>query len=794
MKAPISWLKDYVDIDVTPKELAEKLLHVGFEVEEIDYLGKNIDNIVVGHILEISRHPDADKLTVCKVDVGERGGQIQIVTAGTNIKVNDYVPVALVGALLSDGTIIKKGKLRGVESFGMFCSGNELGIGNETYDGAGEDKILVLHGEQTPGTDIRKVVGLDEYVLDIGILANRPDCQSIIGIAREIACVLNKPFRHPEITYKQDVTKSIGSFVDASVQAKELCTRYILSAVDNVEIKQSPKYIRDRLRWVGINSINNIVDITNFILIEMGQPMHAFDGKKIGGNQINVRTAVNGETVQLLDDKNYPLDSNCLVICDSQKPIALAGIMGGKNESISETTTSVVFESAKFIRENIRKTSRKLAVHSDSSQMFERGVDAYTSLVAMNRALNLICSMQAGEVVAGEIDILNENLEKKVIRCNVDKIYSLLGIEIEVGVMMNILQRLNIITTFENNELVCEIPYYRSDIEGYPDIAEEIIRVYGYEHITATILSDAKVIKGGFTKEQNDIIKAKNTLIALGYNEIVTYSFVGQKAFDNTGISSENAIRLINPLGEELSIMRANLVHYMLKTVSLNINRNQTEGRLFEFAKVYENIGKELPKENDVLALSVFGDGEDFFTLKGSVETLFEVLGIEFEVKPAEISYMHPYRTAEIVSSGEIIGYLGEISPETANNYEISKKTYFAEIYYEKIKSMIDTMKKFKPIPKFPCIVRDIAVLVENDTVCGDMLSVIKQNASKLCVNVELFDIYTGKQVTDGFKSMAFKISFQSQEKTLTDKDVDKCIMRVLNVLQTTFGAKLREM
>lgn len=794
MKAPISWLKDYVDIDVTPEELAEKLLKVGFEVEEIIYLGENIENVVVGKIEKITKHPDSDHLQICMLNVGDKNdGLLQIVTGAQNVKEGDFVPVALHNSLLPTGTRIKKGKLRGVESFGMLCSGGELKINDSVYEGAEVDGILILKDDVKVGQDIREVIGLDEYVLDIGILANRPDCQSIIGIAREIAAVLGKEIKYPDLSFKED-SKKVNDFVKASVKNGELCPRYILSAVYDVKIQKSPKWIRDRLRWVGINSINNIVDITNFVLTEYGQPMHAFNGALIGGKEIQVRRAKENETIEVLDGTKCKLDNDVLVICDSKNPVALAGIMGGKNSCIDDATNSIVFESAKFLRENIRHSSRKLNVRSDSSYMFERGVDASTSLTGMKRALNLISTLKCGKIASGMIDILAEKIEQKVLEVDTKKIDKLLGISIPKAKMVEILNNLTIKTTLKGDILKCEIPSYRQDIFGYPDIAEEIIRVYGYDNIESTLLEKATVINGGLNTEQKNVALLKRTLASQGFNEVVTYSFVGSKAYENLGLEVDAPVKLLNPLGEEMSIMRTNLVHNILNVCALNMNRKLNDGRLYEFAKVYlkGNNKDNLPDEKDVLSMCAFGEKETFFTLKSCVQTIFNELNVEFEVEKDDICYMHPFKTAKILVDGKKVGYFGEVHPDTLEKYGVNKSVYFAEIYYYMISDLVSPAKDFVAIPKYPNTTRDLALIVNDEISCGDIMNTIKEVGPRTLEEVKLFDIYKGKQIDQDKKSLAFSLSFRAQDRTLQDKEIDKAIDRILKTLKEKFDAVLR--
>ena len=624
MKAPLSWLKDYVDIDCTPEELKDKLFSCGFEVEEMTYVGSNIDKIVVCKIIEIEKHPNADKLSVCKVDAGKYG-VLQIITAATNIFVGAVVPVALDGSTLNDGTKINTGNLRGLPSYGMFCSGEELGITDDWYKGASVHGILILDESFPLGEEVKKLLDLEDVMFDINVTANRPDCQSIFGLAREVAAVLNKTVKSPDFTFTTDNSVSTVKTVDVSVKNTDLCPRYISHLVKDVKIEESPLWMKRRLFRMGIRSINNIVDITNFVLMELGQPMHAFDLSDLNNNALIIRRANDGEKIVTLDEKEFSLCKDNLVICDAEKPVCIAGVMGGLNSGIKDGTKDVLFESAFFARDNIRKTSRSLGQRSDSSSRFEKGVDSYTVKLGMDRALNLISTLKCGEIATDRYDLNTVNDEIKTINTKISLINGVLGIDVPENVIVDILSRLNFNAEINGDSISISIPPYRTDVEGYPDIAEEIIREYGYDKITPTLLKTSSITNGGRDEEQTKIEKFKDLMSGFGFNEIITYSFVSEKDFDLFDVEADSKerefIKILNPLGEDLAVMRTTLLPSIVKTVCYNINRKNFNGRLYELAKTYiPNKDDVLPTEKLNLSFAVFGDGEDFFSIKGVVE------------------------------------------------------------------------------------------------------------------------------------------------------------------------------
>ncbi len=797
MKAPLSWLKDYVDIDCSPEELKDKLFSCGFEVEEMIYVGKNIDRIVTCKILEIDKHPNADKLSVTQVDAGEYG-KLQIITAATNIFVGAIVPVALDGSTLASGDKIKTGNLRGLPSYGMFCSGEELGITDDWYDGASVHGILIFKEDYPLGVDVKKILDLEDVMFDINVTANRPDCQTILGIAREVAAVLNKTLKEPDLSFKVCDFSTVEK-VKVSNLATDLCPRYISHYVKDIKLEESPLWLKRRLASMGIRAINNIVDITNFVLLEIGQPMHAFDLNDLSGNEIIVRRAIDGEKIVTLDEKEFALTSDNLVICDSEKPVAIAGVMGGLNSEIKPKTTEILFESAIFARDNIRKTSRTLGQRTEASSRFEKGVDAYTAEIGLKRALHLVSKLSCGKIAKDNYDLCAVSLEEKVISTTVEKVNNVLGISIPVQEIKSILERLNFKVETDGIKLSVTVPLYREDMESYPDIAEEIIREYGYDHIEPTLLKTSSITNGGRTPEQDKIENLKNLLVGFGFNEIITYSFVSEKEYDLFGLekNEQTLIKILNPIGEDMSVMRTSLLPSIVRAVCNNLNRKNFDGRLFELAKVYnaEKLPLEkLPNESSVLSFALFGENEDFFTAKGVVEGILNSFccGVKVSYVPSEFKSLHPTRSANVMINGKVVGYFGQLHPVLCGKLDIDKPVFAGEIYYDVLTNYFEPKIVFKPISKFPSIERDIAIIVDDSVSCGEIMDVIKQSAGKNLESLKLFDIYKGDQVGEGKKSMAFNLLFVALDRTLNVEEVDDVIKKILKRLKERFNADLR--
>lgn len=801
MLAPLSWLKEYVDIDVTPEELEKKLFDCGFEVEQIIPYGDKIDKVVTCKIKEITQHPNAERLRVCQVDAGKYG-VLQIITNATNVSVGDIVPVAVDGATLATGDKIFNGKLRGEPSYGMFCGGEEIGIDDNFYDGASGDSVLIFNEKNLPlGEEVRDLLALKDYVFDISVLANRPDCQSVLGIAREIAATLKKPLKEP--SYEYTVKKATAAdAVKVTVKDGELCPRYIAHFVDDVKIGKSPKWMTRRLKMCGINSISNIVDITNYVLLELGQPMHAFDENDLEKREIIVRRAENGEKIVTLDEKELTLNNDNLVICDGAKPVALAGIMGGLNSEIKDATKGVVFECAKFKRDNVRRSARMLGKSSDSSKRFEKGVDEYTTERAMKRALHLVEELGAGVPTDVHVDVsAGKEQENKIVKTTFSKINGVLGIKVPKGTVIDILKRLNFGVETSGDEITTVAPPYREDVEGYPDLAEEVIRMYGYEHVVPTLLKDAKITAGGYTKEQKDELKVKKTLIEQGYNEVMTYSFYSKKdvAALHLGENDEEGkvIVIENPISDNYEVMRRTLVPSLLGVVSRNVKKGNYAGRIFEIAKTY--IPKSLPvsdfpEERKHLCLAAFGDGEDFFTVKGALKVIEDNFGVKFNLGVrAEKTYLHPGVSAKIILGGEEIGCFGQVTYETCAEFDLECKVFVLELDYDSLQSAFTVPFKFEPLPKFPEVKRDLALIADEEITCGEIEDVIRSACKQSVKNVELFDVYVGDQIGAGKKSMAFTVTFSSDgTKPLETGDVDGFVKRILGSLKHRLNVELR--
>ena len=805
MLAPLSWLKEYVDIDVTPKELEEKLFSCGFEVEELIELGKDISNVVVGLVEECEPIPDTH-LSLCKVNAGDHGS-FQICCGADNVKAGGKFPLALIGATVYatakdhvtiEGVMeIKQGKLRGYDSFGMLCSGVEIGLNEDLYPGAGYNGLLELPADAEVGADIKPIVGLDDWIFDIAITANRPDCQSIFGIAREVAAVLGKELKEPSLDFTQTEVKKDGFTV--TVEAQDICPRYIAHYVHDVVVKESPAWMRRRLALVGIASISNIVDITNYVLKELGQPMHAFDYNYLEGNKINVRRANDGEKIVTLDEKEFELTSNNLVICDGVKPVALAGSMGGLNSEILDTTTEVMFEAAKFARDNIRKSSRALGQSSDSSALFSKGVNEYTTVMAMKRALHLIEELECGKVSSTHEEVTTGNsIEPTEMKASIKKVNGVLGIDVPNADIERILTALNFQPKIHGDELTIMVPGYREDMESYPDIAEEVIRMYGYEHVVPTFMPTAKVTLGGLNLRQKTELKIKKALCAAGAYEGMHYSFFSPSDFDLLRLPEDaqerKAIKLINPINIDLSLMRTTLVPQMIYAMQRNQKRGTLEGRIFELGNKF--IPKSLPlteypDERETICVGVFGENESFFTLKGLAETVADTLCLEFTYEASTKTFLHPYQTATILCEGEAVGFLGQVTYEIQDELDMRVPAYVMEIDLKSLTKYYGKEQVFTPIPKFAEEKRDFAFVVDKEITCAQIENGIKE-ACDYVTAVKLFDVYEGSQLPENMKSMAFNVVFTPREEELKAKKVEGFVENILANLKDKLGVTLR--
>lgn len=791
MKASVKWLCDYVDIaDVELRELAEAMTMSGSKVEEITEQGAEINKVVAGRILKKEHHPDADKLWVCQVDVGEE--TTQIVTGAQNIEEGMLVPVALHKSTLPGGVKITKGKLRGQVSNGMMCSHEELGIELSDYAGACEDGILVIKEDVPTGTDIKEVLSLNEKIVEFEITSNRADCFGVIGLAREAAVTFGKPLnvKKPEV---KGGAAADGLTAKVTVENTDLCPRYAFRVVKNIKIEESPSWIKERLKSAGVRPINNIVDITNFVMLEYGQPMHAFDLSYIKGNEIIVRNAKEGETITTLDGNEHTLDTSMLVIADAEKPVAVAGVMGGENSEIKEDTKTLLFESANFDGASVRITAKKLGMRTEASGRYEKGLDPNVVGVALDRACELIEMLGAGEVTDVMQDVYSKERVMNEIPFDADKINAFLGTDIEEKEMVRILTELE--CKVENGKVVP--PTFRADLEGFADIAEEVLRFHGYDKMPMTLLR-GDTTAGGRTLRQALSLKAKNILVGAGAYEILTYSFTSPKSLDMLKIPEDsdlrNVIKITNPLGEENSIMRRTTVGSMLEILANNYNNRNEQAKLFEIGKIFNPVeGESLADEPEKLTIGMYG-GVDYFDLKGIVEVLADAIGIK-DIKFAaetENPTFHPGRTAKVIIGGKDAGIMGEIHPDVLKNYEIPVKAYVAEIDLDAIIENADTEKSFIPMPKFPAVTRDIAMLVSDDVQVADIEDVIRGAAGKMLEELKLFDVYKGSQIAADKKSVAYSLTLRSAEKTLGEDEVNQIMNKVLKALSDKIGAELR--
>ena len=792
MKVPYSWLKDYVEINVSPKELGDKLTLTGSQLEELITQGDVIEKVVTGKITQIVKHPDAEKLSICQVNIGNE--EIQIVTAATNMKEQDIVPVALHGSTLADGTKIKKGKLRGEVSLGMFCSEEELGIaGDEPVHG-----LMILPADTKLGADIKEVLGLNKAILDFEITSNRPDCLSIVGMARETAAALRTTYKMPSLEYKVSNTANISDELKVEVK-DELCSRFMARGIKNVKIKPSPGWMQERLLEAGIRPINNLVDITNFVMLEIGQPMHAYDKREITTNKIVVERAKKDEKFTTLDETERVLDDSTLCIKDNDTIVGIAGIMGGLNSEIKEDTTEVIFECANFDGTNIRVNSKKLNLRSEASSRFEKDIDPNLAEIAMNRACTLICELEAGEVMEGTIDVYNNKKEAGTVVVDSNWVNSFLGTDISKEEMKKCLDSVDLFTKIDGDNLVVTASTFRVDIAIREDIAEEVARIYGYENVPTTIFSVSTEREPRYRK---GILDNKVVLLATGsgLNQSISYSFVSPKVFDKINLPQDselrNVVKIKNPLGEDYSVMRTTTLPSMMESLDRNYSRNNSYVRLFEMGKVYIKNEDEtkLPTEKNIITIGMYGDC-DYLDLKGAVENIVDGLGIKnakYERESENVSF-HPGKTAKLVIGKNVAGTLGEVHLEVCENYGLDIPCFVVQLDLDALYESSNMDKKYKPLPKFPAVTRDIALLVEDAILVQEIDETIRKAGGNIVEKVELFDIYKGKQIPEGKKSIAYAIAYRDENKTLTDNEVNKVHEKILRSLEYKLGATLRD-
>lgn len=803
MKLPLKWLKEYVEFDVTPEEFSERMLLRGFEVAEIIPEMGGVDGVVVCEINAIEPHPNADKLRVCTVDVGGEE-DLTIVTNAANVSVGDQVPVALDNATLTGGLVIHPTKMRGVASAGMFCGNEELGITNVEYPGCENGGVMVFAERHPNGQRIQEALDMDDCIFDIELTPNRPDCQSIIGICREAAAALGKPFIEPKPEYVpgEGDCRDIAS---VTVEDPYLCPRYCARVVTDLKIEPSPLWMQRKLRAVGMRPINNIVDITNLILVEYGHPMHAFDLSCVADSHIVVRRAKQDEVVYTLDGKERVMSDDMLLIADPEKGVGVAGVMGGLNSEITENTKATLFESAVFRPENIRSTARRLHHITDSAARFIKGVEPVNAEMALARAIELVHQLGAGKVMGGMIDVCAADLTEKTVTASVSHINEILNASLSASEMAKLLASINIPTEPVGDVLKIRVPHFRTDIEdGIEtdwDIAEEVGRLYGYTNIAPTLMR-GDTFRGRIGQAFRDEDIVKDTMAALGCLELYNYNFISPKELSDLMLDENdermNAVKLMNPFGEDQSLMRTELAGGLMRAAALNLNRKTGFGRFFEVGNVHFNNG-DLPEERKMLGVIHVGEGEDFFTLKGTLEALFEKLGIaDVRFSKGGSNYLHPTQKAEIAASGEKLGEIGTVHPKVKRAFGLSADAYIAEIDFVALHRHIMRVRKYKPLPKYPAVQRDLALIVEEGVEAQQVTDVICSAKARVIVeNVRVFDVYRPKLPGDkgipfGKKSMAFTFSLRSDDHTLTDEEIGQAVNAILKSLKFRLGAELR--
>ena len=805
MNTALSWIKAYVpELDCTAQEYTDAMTLTGTKVEGFEKLDADLDKIVVGQIESIEKHPDADKLIICQVNIGDT--TTQIVTGASNVSVGDKVPVVLDGGRVAGGhdgsktpggIKIKKGKLRGIESNGMMCSIEELGSSREFYPLAPEEGIYILPKDAVVGSDAIELLGFRDVVFEYEITSNRVDCYSIVGIAREAAATFGKEFV-PPVVKETGNDEDVNNYVKVTVEAKDLCPRYTARMVKNIKIAPSPEWMQNRLRASGIRPINNLVDITNYVMEEYGQPMHAYDMDTIEGNEIIVRRAKDGEEFETLDGQVRKLDSSILMICDANKPVGIAGIMGGENSKITDDVKTVLFEAACFDGTNIRLSSKKVGLRTDASGKFEKGLDPNNAIEAINRACQLIEELGAGEVVGGVVDVYPEVREEVRVKFEPERINKLLGTDIDEETMINYFKKIDLGYDEKTREVIA--PTFRQDLHCMADIAEEVARFYGYDKIPMT-LPQGESTEGKLSFKMRVEAVARDIAEFSGFSQAMTYSFESPKVFDKLLIPQDSDLRKVitisNPLGEDFSIMRTSLLNGMLSSLSTNYNRRNKNVRLYELGNIYipyELPLDRLPDERMQFTLGMYGEG-DFFTMKGVVEEFFEKVGLKEKITcdpNAGKTFLHPGRQANIVYDNKVVGFLGEVHPYVLDNYSIGERAYIAVIDIPSIVELASFDRKFKGIAKYPAVSRDISMLVPKDMLVGTIEEAIEKRGGNILESYKLFDIYEGAQIKDGFKSVAYSVTFRAKDRTLEDKDINEVMEKILKEL-ASLGIELRK-
>lgn len=806
MNTALSWIKAYVpELVCTDQEYCDAMTLSGTKVEGFERFDKNLDKIVVGQIRKIEKHPDADKLIVCQVDIGNE--VIQIVTGAPNVKEGDKVPVVLDGGkvagghdggpLPEDGIVIKAGKLRGVPSNGMMCSIEELGSSREMYPEAPENGIYIFGEEAEVGSDAVEALGLRDTVFEYEITSNRVDCYSVLGIAREAAATFRKPFAAPEVAVKENGEK-VEDYISVEVQDTDLCPRYTARVCTNIKIGPSPKWMQRRLAASGIRPINNLVDITNYVMEEYGQPMHAFDLDTIAGHKIVVKRAKDGDEFQTLDGQVRKLDGDILMICDAEKEIGIAGIMGGENSKITDSVKTVLFEAATFNGTNIRKSAKRIGLRTDASGKFEKGLDPHNAEAAINRACQLIQELGCGDVVGGIVDVCAPMKENTKIPFDAAAVNQLLGTDISKEDMLAIFERIEL--KYDETAQMLEIPSFRQDLLGQADIAEEVARFYGYDKIPVS-LPNGEATTGKLPFKLRVEQKARDIAEYCGFSQGMCYSFESPKVFDKLLLPEDSeerkAITIANPLGEDFSIMRTISLNGMLTSLATNYNRRNKDVRLYELGNIYVPKAlplTELPDERMHFTLGMYGEG-DFYSMKGVIEEFFDSVGMKKKTvydPDAGKVFLHPGRQANIVYEGTVIGYLGEVHPEVCDNYNIGTKVYIAVLDMPEVVPFATFDRKYEGIAKYPAVSRDISMVVPKTVLAGQIEAMIEQRGGKILESYQLFDIYEGAQIKEGFKSVAYSITFRARDRTLEENDITAAMKKILNGLEC-MGIELRQ-
>lgn len=795
MLLPVKWLKDYIDINEDTRKIADEITLTGSHVESIENRIGDIKNVVIGKIVKIEKHPDADKLKICSIDVGKE--MLQIITAATNVFEGAYVPVALVGAVLAGDLKIKKSKLRGVDSYGMLCSYEELGVDVSVIPRESRDGILIFPEEIELGQDALTYLNFDDEVIELEITPNRPDCLSIIGMARETAATFGLELNEPKIEILNE-TEDINDYVEGIQIDTDKCNRYYSKVLKNVKIGPSPLWLQNYLMAAGVRPISNIVDLTNFAMLEYGQPLHAFDLTDLSGRKIVVRQAEDDEELITLDEITRKLSKEDIVIADGEKAIGLAGVMGGFNSEIKDETKTVLLEGANFDESSIRKTSKKFGLRTEASTRFEKGIDANFAKTAVDRVCQLAETIGAAEVVGGEIDVYKNKSKTYELSLRPERCNMILGVDLEIDQMINILNSLGIESKYNGNEIISVIPTFRHDIEIEEDLIEEVGRIYGFHNIKPQPLKGA-LTRG--TKPKHRVIeeKMKSALLGMGYNEFMTYSFISPKAYDKINVDKDseirNSVKLINPLGEEYSIMRRTLIPNMLELLSRNSNRGNNNVFGFEFGNIFipSKDKSMLPTEELFMTIAFYGD-KDFYFLKETLIKVMDKVGISpltFK-EETNTSYLHPGRSASVSVNNISLGVLGEVHPAVLDNYDIKNKIYISEIKFKEVVDLAKEDKKYKPLPKFPSVKRDLAIILDKDIPAGNIEEIARDLGGELLEEFKIFDIYTGDQIEDSKKSIAFSLIYRASDRTLTEKEINKIQEKIIDEIKDKLNGQLR--